>query len=114
MAQSVVTFFKSRQNQKILNNLLKQINLEARLPSLRKSEKLSGKIFVLTGTLSGISRDEAKEKLRQLGGGVSESVSKETDYIVAGENPGSKYKKAQELGIPILGEEELKQLLLGN
>jgi DNA ligase (NAD+) len=74
-------------------------------------KKLKNKTFVLTGTLSTMTRDEAKEKIRALGGNVSSSVSKETDYVVAGENPGSKYEKAQELGVPVLSENEFERLI---
>jgi DNA ligase (NAD+) len=108
VARSIVDFFKSRENQKIIDNLLKEVTVLKM--EEKTSGKLSGKIFVLTGTLYSMSRDEAKEKIRSLGGSVSESVSKETDYVVAGENPGSKYEKAQNLGVTILGEHELSEL----
>ena len=72
---------------------------------------MSGKTFVITGTLSSMSRDEAKEKIRKLGGNVSGSVSKKTDYLVAGENPGSKYSEAQSLDVEILDEKQFMQLL---
>ena len=65
----------------------------------------------MTGTLSELSRDEAKAKIRTLGGNVSSSVSKETDYVVVGENPGSKYTDAQNLGIKILNEDEFIGLI---
>ena len=111
VAESIVDFFKSRENNKTVNNLIKEVDIEKVVASGTKS-KISGKTFVLTGTLETMGRDEVKEKIRSLGGIVSESVSKETDYLVAGENPGSKYKKAEQLGIPILGEKELQRLLL--
>lgn len=75
------------------------------------SGKLSGKTFVLTGSLESFTREEAGDKIRSLGGRVSSSVSKETDYVIAGENPGSKYKDAQKLGVTILSEPNLKKLL---
>src|SRR5581483_4617060 len=106
VGQSIVDFFKNKENKKIVDHLLEHIKIETE----KISGKLSGKTFVLTGTIS-MSRDEAKEKIRSLGGTVSESVSKETDYVVAGENPGSKYDKAQKLGVKILNEEEFKKLL---
>ncbi|MBO8595501.1 NAD-dependent DNA ligase LigA, partial [Staphylococcus aureus] len=67
--------------------------------------------FVLTGTLTSMTRDEAKEKIRALGGDISESVSKKTSYVVAGENPGSKIDKAQKLGVAILDEQKFLNLL---
>lgn len=109
IARSVVDFFKSKDNQKIIRNLLKEIIIEK--IDIPTTGKLSGKTFVLTGTLNTMSRDNAKDRIRQLGGSVAESVSKLTSYVIAGENPGSKYEKAQELGVPILGEEELIELL---
>lgn len=112
VAQSIVGWFADSENIRLLERLLKQIKIEKTSSQLSaSSSKLSGKTFVLTGTLSGMTRDEAKEKIRELGGSVSSSVSKETDYVVAGENPGSKYQKAEELGIKILNEEQFAALL---
>ena len=70
-----------------------------------------GKTFVLTGSLESMSRDEAKEKIREMGGNVSESISNKTDYLVAGNEPGSKYEKAKELGVKILNEKEFLKIL---
>ena len=81
-----------------MDNLLKQIkvlNYESGIMNYGK--KLESKTFVLTGTLSNMSRDEAKGKIRALGGNISSSVSKETDFVVAGQNPGSKYENAQKI-----------------
>jgi DNA ligase (NAD+) len=80
-------------------------------PSAAASRLLAGVTVVLTGTLPGISRDEAAEAVRAAGGKVSSSVSKKTSFVVAGENPGSKADKAVELGIPILDEAGLQTLL---
>lgn len=112
VAQSIVAWFTDRENQKLLQKLLKHVTIKYASPEPQSSKsRLSGKTFVLTGTLSNMSRDEAKEKIRALGGGVSSSVSKETDYVVAGENPGSKRKKALELGVQVLDEAGLEELL---
>ena len=72
---------------------------------------LSGKTFVLTGTLSGMTRNDAKDRIVAAGGKVTGSVSKKTDYVVAGDKAGSKLTKAQNLGITILDEVELEKLL---
>lgn len=113
VAQSIVDWFKEKENQKLLSQLLKQIKIQQPATSSQYSGvgKLVGKVFVLTGTLETMSRDEAKQKIRELGGSVSSSVSKETDFVVAGENPGSKYEKALELGVKILSEKEFQNLL---
>ena len=109
VARSVVDFFSSKDNQKMINNILKEVQIE-KMSEPISGGKLSGKTFVLTGTLEGMSRDEAKDKIRKLGGTISESVSKETDYVVAGENPGSKYEKAQKLGVRVLGLHDFLEL----
>jgi len=76
-----------------------------------KGTKLAGKTFVLTGTLARHTRDEAKKMIEDAGGRVSGSVSKKTDYVVAGEDAGSKLDKARELGIPVIGEAEMEKIL---
>ncbi len=73
--------------------------------------KFTGMTFVLTGTLETMSRDDAKEKINALGGKVSGSVSKNTSYVVAGSDPGSKYDNAQKLGVKILDEKEFLKIL---
>ena len=109
VAEAIVEFFKSKENKKVVENLLKFVKIEKQEVS-KKIGKLSGKTFVLTGAIS-MPRDEAKDKIRQLGGTISESVSKKTDYVVAGENAGSKYEKAQDLGVKVLSEDEFLALL---
>jgi DNA ligase (NAD+) len=76
-----------------------------------KSQKFAGKSFVFTGGLANRSREEAGELVKQHGGKVSGSVSKKTDYVVVGAEPGSKHEKAKELGVPILTESEFEKLL---
>ena len=76
-----------------------------------KSQKLAGKTFVLTGVLKSLTRDEAKERIRSLGGDTSESVSRKTNFVVVGENPGSKREQAKKLGIKILSEQEFLKML---
>lgn len=109
VAQSVVDFFKTKENKKIINNLLRVIIIEKEKSG--GSSQLSGKKFVLTGTLPTMSRDEVKAKIKELGGEISESVSKETSYLILGENPGSKLQKAQELNVQIIDEEQFKKMI---
>ena len=80
-------------------------------PTRAAARLLAGVSVVITGTLAGFSRDEAAEAVRQAGGKVTSSVSKKTDFVVAGENAGSKYDKAVELGVPILDEAAFRTLL---
>ena len=75
-----------------------------------RGTKLAGKTFVLTGTLAHYSRDEAKKLIEDAGGRVSGSVSKKTDFVVAGEDAGSKLEKAKELGVKVIDENEMKRL----
>jgi DNA ligase (NAD+) len=110
VAKEIVEWFGSKNNLKFLEKLLKEVKI---LPykNISTGLKLSGKIFVLTGTMENIGRDEAKNKIKSLGGEVSESVSKKTSYVVVGENPGSKFDKAKELGVSILDEKAFLDLL---
>lgn len=114
VARSIFDWFREKENQKLLNRLLKHVTIPQQGPSLLKLQQgrsLLGKTFVLTGTLRGFSRDEAKAKIRALGGNISGSVSKNTDYVVAGADPGSKYADAKKLGIKILNEKEFIELI---
>ncbi len=112
VGKSVYEWFSDRENCKLVDRLLKQVKIEP-LDVARGSQslRLTGKSFVVTGTLSSMSRDEAKDKIRALGGDISESVSSKTSYLVVGENPGSKFGKAQELGVEILDEKKLLNIL---
>jgi len=112
VAQSIYDWFRSKKNIKFLEKLEKA-GVEISTPTLRpaKGLKLTGKVLVLTGTLELISRDQAKEKIHALGGDVSESVSKKTSYVVAGENPGSKFDKAKQLGVKILNENQFLEII---
>ena len=76
-----------------------------------RGTKLAGKTFVLTGTLANYTRDEAKKLIEDAGGRVSGSVSKKTDFVVAGEDAGSKLDKAKDLGVRVIGEKEMQELL---
>ncbi|MBU1557666.1 NAD-dependent DNA ligase LigA [Patescibacteria group bacterium] len=111
VAKSIYDWFKDTNNRLLLRRLLKEVKIKEFRSPKPTSLKLEGKKFVLTGTMEIMGRDEAKEKIRSLGGSVSSSVSKNIDYVVAGENPGSKYEKAVDLGIDILGEKEFLKLI---
>jgi len=111
VAKSIYDWFRDKRNVKFLEKLDKA---GVRIQSTKRkvqSAKLRDKIFVLTGELESMSRDEAKEKIRDLGGDVSESVSKNTDFVVAGAGPGSKYDKAKKLGVRIINEKEFLNLI---
>lgn len=111
-AKSIVVFLKTLSNQKLIARLKKAGLLSGTYGSASSSnQKFSGLTFVLTGELKKFTRDEIKNKIEKLGGKVSGSVSSKTSYVVAGENPGSKYDKAQELGVKVLGEEEIVKML---
>lgn len=111
VASSVAAWFGEKNNKKLVAELLKRVKIEKVEAAAQSGGPLSGKVFVLTGTLKGMERDAAKEKIRSLGGEVSESVSKKTSYVVAGENPGSKLDKAKELGVQVLSESDFLDLI---
>ncbi|HEY4487601.1 MAG TPA: NAD-dependent DNA ligase LigA [Candidatus Paceibacterota bacterium] len=112
VAPAIVEWFKDKQNRALVARLKKALAIKNPLfRTNRKALPLAGKTFVLTGTLSSMSRDDAKKKIRALGGDVSSSVSKKTDYVVAGENPGSKHDDAQRLSVEVLDETQFKALL---
>ena len=111
VAESLVDFFADKENKKLIDNLLVQVKIEKAPAATAGARKLSGLSFVITGTLSSMSRDSAKAKIRALGGDISESISSKTSYLIAGENPGSKLEKAQNLGVKILNEEKFIKLI---
>ncbi len=111
VAESIYEWFRKDAHKELVKNLLKHVEVHSAKKIDKKSLLLGGKTFVITGTLEGMSRDEAKEKIRALGGDVVGTVSKETDFVVLGEDPGSKYDKAQKLGVKIINEEEFLRML---
>ncbi len=112
VAASVSLFFKQTANRDMIDRLRKAVvDMTAPKRARISNGKLAGKTFVLTGTLPNLSRDEAGDLILRAGGKVSGSVSKKTDYVVAGDAPGSKYARAQELGVTILDEAALKALV---
>lgn len=112
VAESILGWFKEEKNRQFLNKLdeMKMVIMEKK-EKIKTNNKLVGLSFVLTGTLPTLSRDEAKELIRQAGGTMSSSVSKNTSYVIVGDKPGSKYQEAKKLGVKIIGEEELKGML---
>ncbi len=111
IAESVYKFFHDERNLELIRRL-KEAGLSFEVkPEEKAKKKLAGKTFVFTGTLKNFTREEAKEKVEELGGKVSNSVSRKTDYVVVGENPGSKYDKARQLGVKIITEEEFLELI---
>jgi len=115
VAQSIAGFFAEAHNREVIEQLracgVHWDEHEGKSLLTGTAAPLSGKTFVLTGTLPAMSREEAKEKIEALGGKVSSSVSKKTDYVVAGADPGSKYDKAVSIGVTILDQAGLEALL---
>ena len=112
IAKSIVDYFSDEKNINTINSL-KDLGINTKYlgKEINTDSKVSGKTFVITGTLSK-PRDEYKEVLENLGANVTGSVTKKTDYVLVGENPGSKYDKAKELGIKIISEEEYEELVM--
>ncbi|MBU4141840.1 NAD-dependent DNA ligase LigA [Patescibacteria group bacterium] len=111
VAESVYKFFRGAGNIKLINDL-KKAGVKI-IPDKAPEGKLAGKSFVVTGTLESMSREQAHDKIRALGGNVGSAVSAKTSYVVAGENPGSKYDRAKKLGVKILSEKEFLEMIIG-
>ena len=111
VAKSLHQWLQSTQNKKLVAKLF-SVGVKLQTSTTAKDQKLAGKSFVITGTLSQ-PRDVVAETIRQHGGTVGSSVSSATDYVLAGENPGSKVDKAQKLGIQVISESALQKMLSG-
>ena len=110
IAKSIYEFFRNEENLKLIDELI-ELGINPKAEERTKTNKLEGKTFVLTGTLSSMTRDEAGDLIKSHGGKTSSSVSKKTSYVVAGENPGSKLDKAQNLGVIILTENDFLEMI---
>ena len=112
VGQSIYNWFQSAQNKKLVEDLMRSgVKIQNPLRRGSGQVKLEGKTFVLTGVLEIMSREAAKEKIRELGGKVNDSVSRKTSFVVAGSDPGSKLAKAQKLGVKILSEPEFIKII---
>jgi DNA ligase (NAD+) len=111
LAQSVVDWFADAHHQRVLDKMrVAGVNMQAE-QKVTASDALAGLTFVLTGTLPTLSREQASELIEAHGGKVTSGVSKKTSYVLMGDSPGSKADKARELGVPIIGEDELKRMV---
>lgn len=111
-AKQIADYFDRVQNQRFVHQLLgKGVRIDYSHPRVAEREGVSGKAFVFTGTLTAMSREGAEELVRRLGGRATDSVTKKTDYVVVGSDPGSKAEKARKLGVPILSEAEFLRLV---
>ncbi len=114
IAESIFQWFSDPKNRQLIERLRKAgLNFKSSLysPAASRTGALAGKTFVLTGELDSMTRSEAAAKIEALGGKVSSSVSKKTSFVIVGKNPGEKYEKAKQLGVPILNEEEFLRLI---
>jgi DNA ligase (NAD+) len=113
MAESVYRYFQNSRHRTVIDDLLAAgVRPQPPAPN-KRTGGLQGKTIVVTGTLQGFSRQQAEQAVREAGGKVSGSVSKKTDFVLAGEDPGSKLRKAQELGVEVIDEERFKKMLAG-
>ena len=109
VAKSIYDWFRDKDNKDLIKRLL--IHVKIKKEKKVHGTKLKGLTFVLTGSLSNMSRDEGKARVRSLGGEATESVSKKTSFVVAGDNPGSKYEKAKKLGVKIMDEKQFLDII---
>ena len=114
IAESIRTFFGAGMNRELVERLRAHgLRFQEGARDDRETSLLSGKVFVLTGTLQGMTREEARARIEEAGGKVTGSVSRKTDYVVAGDGPGSKLRKARELGVAVIDKDGLEKLTAG-
>ena len=111
VAESIGIFSTQMKTGRSSHDIIGQRGSDSWRQMLSKQETLAGKVFVLTGTLETLTRDEAKKIIENAGGKVTGSVSRNTDYLVAGASPGSKLERAKELGVDIIDETTLKKMI---
>jgi DNA ligase (NAD+) len=112
VASSLVLFFGKAENREIIQRLLLSgVQVESPVTSQQENNLLAGKLFVLTGSLSAMTRGQAKAVIEAHGGRVGSAVTRRTDYVVVGASPGSKLRRAGELGIPVIDERQFHRLL---
>ena len=113
--ESMEAFFNNSKNQKLIHNLLStDIKIVPRPPKKQKEQSLTGIVFCITGCLQNMSRSEAKQKIESEGGKVTGSISEQIDFLIVGDQPGSKFEKAKELNLSILNEENFIEMLEGD
>lgn len=110
IGESIKNWFNQKENIEFLKKL-EEVGIRIKIEKKEKKKALENKIFVFTGELKSMTREEAKKRIRELRGEVSESVSQKTSFVIVGENPGSKYEKAKKIGIKILTEEGFLKLI---
>jgi DNA ligase (NAD+) len=112
LAEGIHAFFREKRNEEVIRSLLRHGVTWPAMPEPKRAHTAAaGKTFVVTGALQGMTREEAAERIRAAGGIVSGSISKRTDFVVVGDEPGSKYRKAKELGLACIDEKQLLDLL---
>ena len=110
MAKSIFEYFRDPENRSVIEQLL-AAGVKPEQPKNRRSDKLAGKTIVVTGTLENLSRQQAQQAIRQAGGKATSSISKKTDFVLAGENPGSKLDKARKLGVEVIDEKQFIKMM---
>jgi len=109
-AESIYGYFREPKNKAVIKKLL-EAGLSPTQPKMRRTDKLAGKTVVLTGTLENFSRQQAEQAISQAGGKASSSVSRKTDFVLAGKNPGSKLDKARQLGVKVINERQFLKMI---
>ena len=110
MAKSIYEYFRDPENRSVIEQLI-DAGVKPEQPKIRRSDKLAGKTIVVTGTLENLSRQQVQQAIRQAGGKSSSSISKKTDFVLAGENPGSKLDKARKLGVEVIDEKRFLKMM---